>query len=73
MLRSSSVICVLTTRSVIVEETSLVKAYYFSGVGRYFGGGGKAPWPGVAVLPQSGGQVLPPWAEFGKFDSIFSI
>jgi hypothetical protein len=49
-----------------------LKPYFFSGVGRYFGGGGKAPWPGVAVLPQSGGQVLPPWVEFGKFDSIFS-
>jgi hypothetical protein len=62
----------LTTRSAIVKRPLSLWGYFFSGVGRYFGGGGKAPCPGVAVLPQSGGQVLPPWVESGKFDSIFS-
>ena len=39
-------------------SASCQEPYFFSGVGSYFGEGGKAPCPGVAVLPQSGGQTL---------------
>ena len=38
--------------------------------GLNFGGGGDAPCPGTAVLPQSGGHRTPPWLGSGILDPI---
>ncbi|ULA59780.1 MAG: hypothetical protein LZF60_160110 [Nitrospira sp.] len=46
-----------------LEETGL--DYLDSGAGLNFGGGGDAPCPGAAMLPQSGGHRTPPWLGSG--------